>query len=227
MKISSRLLKVASLIKARESMADIGTDHGYVPIYLATNGLIKKAIAMDVNEGPLLRATQNIQKYNVSDIVSTRLSDGLAGLVEGEAESILIAGMGGLLINRILEDGLNKAKTADELILSPHSDVDAVREYVLSNGFMISDEMLIYDEGKYYFALRCVPGEETDYSEAELLYGRRNIEQRTDLFVEYLSNEEVLYTRIWENLSRSDSNDARKQAVAGRLEIIKRLLDNK
>ena len=96
MNISDRLKTVASLITAGNSVADIGTDHGYIPIYLALNDLTKKAVAMDINEGPLSRAADNIQKYNVGSCVETRISDGLCGLAENEVDTIVI-----VLINQI------------------------------------------------------------------------------------------------------------------------------
>ena len=88
MNISDRLKTVASLITAGNSVADIGTDHGYIPIYLALNDLTKKAVAMDINEGPLSRAADNIQKYNVGSCVETRISDGLCGLAENEVDTV-------------------------------------------------------------------------------------------------------------------------------------------
>ena len=112
MNLSKRLTAVARLITKGNSVADIGTDHGYIPIYMAQKGYTDKAFAMDVNEGPLQRAVDNIARYNVSDKVCTRLSDGLKGLSEGEADTIVIAGMGGLLTIRILTDGAEVAHSA-------------------------------------------------------------------------------------------------------------------
>ena len=166
MNISDRLKTVASLITAGNSVADIGTDHGYIPIYLALNDLTKKAVAMDINEGPLSRAADNIQKYNVGSCVETRISDGLCGLAENEVDTIVIAGMGGLLINRILEDNMKVALSAKEIILSPHSDVPKVREFLADNGLMVTDEVMVKDEGKYYFVLKAVKGHD-DIEERE------------------------------------------------------------
>ncbi len=86
-------------------LADVGTDHAYIPIYLMQNGVIPQAVAMDINQGPLLRATENIRRYGLTGRIETRLSDGLEKLQAGEADTILIAGMGGLLMVRILENG--------------------------------------------------------------------------------------------------------------------------
>ena len=105
MQISERLRTVAGMVSPGCRLADVGTDHAYIPIYLMQNGVIPQAVAMDINQGPLLRATENIRRYGLTGRIETRLSDGLEKLQAGEADTILIAGMGGLLMVRILETG--------------------------------------------------------------------------------------------------------------------------
>ena len=220
MNISDRLKTVASLITAGNSVADIGTDHGYIPIYLALNNLTKKAVAMDINEGPLSRAADNIQKYNVGNCVETRISDGLCGLAEDEVDTIVIAGMGGLLINRILEDNMKVALSAKEIILSPHSDVPKVREFLADNGLMVTDEVMVKDEGKYYFVLKAVKGHD-DIEERELykIYGHILFEHKDKVFYEYLINEKKKRENILEKMSES-SNSERKATLKKESELI-------
>ena len=117
MNISKRLKLVASMVSDNYSVADIGTDHGYIPIYLVLERGFSRTLAMDINEGPLLRAVENIEKYGVGDYVETRLSDGLDGLSENEAESIIIAGMGGRLVMKILSSHMDRVKHLKEIIL--------------------------------------------------------------------------------------------------------------
>ena len=105
MQLSKRLSAVASLITEGSRLADIGTDHGYVPIALVENGSIPSAVAMDVNKGPLERAQEHIREKHLEDRIKTRLSDGVKALEEGEADAVLIAGMGGMLVIRILDAG--------------------------------------------------------------------------------------------------------------------------
>ena len=105
MQISKRLRTVASFVTEGNSIADIGTDHAYVPIFLAKEGKITKALAMDIKKGPLERAKTHIQKQGLSDMIEVRLSDGLSAFQKGEAETIIISGMGGALIQKILEEG--------------------------------------------------------------------------------------------------------------------------
>ena len=96
---------VAAMVTSGGVLADVGTDHGYIPIALIQRQRIKSAIAMDINKGPLARAQDNIASARLGDYIQTRLSDGVAALGEGEADSILIAGMGGELVIHILSEG--------------------------------------------------------------------------------------------------------------------------
>ena len=112
-KLSNRLSAVASFVTDGNVLADVGTDHGYIPIYLLQEKRIKKAIAMDINAGPLQRAKEHIALYGLKDYIETRLSDGVEALMPGEADTILIAGMGGGLVMHILEDG--RARTLEEV----------------------------------------------------------------------------------------------------------------
>ena len=141
-------------------LADIGTDHGYVPIALVQEGKISKAIAMDINKGPLQRADEHIKKCGLEDMIETRLSDGVAELKENEADTILIAGMGGELVIQILSDGEAVCKKAKELVLQPQSDIDHVRRYLRENNYRIVDEDMVCEDGKYYPMMKVVPVEE-------------------------------------------------------------------
>ena len=117
MKLSKRMQRLASLVAGGNRLADVGTDHGYIPIALIEEGRIPGAIAMDVNQGPLLRAEAHIREFGLSTYIETRRSDGLAGLAPGEADTVLIAGMGGRLTVRILEEGGHCLGAVKELIL--------------------------------------------------------------------------------------------------------------
>lgn len=138
-------------------LADVGTDHAYIPIYLVQNGTVPQAIAMDINRGPLLRAEENIRRYGLEAHIETRLSDGLEKLQAAEADTILIAGMGGLLVVRILENGRDVLKGCRELVLQPQSEIRSVRAWLEETGWKIDREDLIFEEGKYYPMLHAVP----------------------------------------------------------------------
>ena len=147
---------VAAMVTSGGVLADVGTDHVYIPIALIQRQKIKSAIAMDINKGPLARAQDNIASARLGDYIQTRLSDGVAALGEGEADSILIAGMGGELVIHILSEGEKVCKAASELILQPQSDIRKVREYLRLHHYKIVDEDMICEDGKYYPMMRVI-----------------------------------------------------------------------
>ena len=159
MKLSGRMRAVAGLVRVCGVLADVGTDHGYVPIALVAERKVRCAIAMDIKEGPLSRARKNIADSRMEDRIKTRLSDGVSALAAGEADSILIAGMGGRLVVHILASGAAVCRSAEELILQPQSDLRRVREYLRQNGYRIAEEDMVWEDGKYYPMLRALPGE--------------------------------------------------------------------
>lgn len=222
LKLSKRLSAVADMITKGSSVADVGTDHGYIPIYLALNGLCPHSVAMDINEGPLERAKENIIAYGVEDRVSTRLCDGLSGLEAGETDTIVIAGMGGLLTVRILENAVDKAHAAKELVLSPHSDADVVRAYLARNSFVIADESIVKEDGKFYFVIRAVNGNASVYRGAALHYGLHLLKRRDAVLKEYLGRELALREKIIENLqSNSADGNGRIAQIKDEITIIK------
>ena len=143
MQLSERLQAVAVFVTPQSRLADVGTDHAYVPIYLAEKKLISRAIAMDVVDGPLQRARENIAAHRLETVIETRKSDGLEALKPGEADTVVIAGMGGLLICRILVQGREAAATVREWVLEPQSDTDKVRQYLLDHAYTIRDEHMV------------------------------------------------------------------------------------
>lgn len=149
-KMSERLLSVASLVTPGSRTADIGTDHGYVPVYLVENRIVSSAIAMDLRKGPLARAQETVNGAGLSDRIELRLSDGLEKLKPGEADTAVIAGMGGMLICRILTAHPATTASLKELVLEPQSEVDRVRRLLSEIGFAITDERMIFEDGKYY-----------------------------------------------------------------------------
>ena len=140
MELSNRLETIASFVTEGYVVADIGTDHGYIPIYLTSNGNCPRAYAMDVNKEPLSRAKTHIEEENAGEVVSCILSDGLHELPQDDVDSIVIAGMGGDLVVRILEQDFDKLANVKELILSPQSHLERVRHFLNDHGFRILEE---------------------------------------------------------------------------------------
>lgn len=188
MRLSKRLGRVAANVQSGGVVADIGCDHGFTSIYLMQQGQARAAIAMDVNEGPLERAAAHVEQYGMGDRIQVRLSDGMEKLVPGEADTILISGLGGALMARILEQGRNVVAEAKELVLSPQSEIFLVRRMIHKLGYAIAHEEMVEDQGKHYVIIRAVPGRES-YGEEEYLYGRRLMQERDQVFREYLLRE--------------------------------------
>ena len=159
MQLSKRLESVSSLVTPGFRVADIGTDHGYIPLWLIRQGVIPGAIAMDIHKGPLQRAKENIRAYELEEKIETRLSDGLGELRPGEADCVVIAGMGGSLVIKILKEGAEVLRTVRELVLQPQSDMEKVRRFLQKEEYRITSEKMILEDGKFYPMMRVVPGE--------------------------------------------------------------------
>ena len=155
MQLSKRLQTVAHLVHSGGVVADIGCDHGFTIIYLVMNQLASAGIAMDVADGPLMRAKEHIHQYGLDNRIALRKSDDLQQLVEGEADTILISGIGGALMERILREFPHVTQSAKELVLSPQSEIYKVRHALHDLGFVIAQEEMVFDQGKYYTIIRC------------------------------------------------------------------------
>ena len=138
-------------------LADIGTDHAYIPIFLVEEGRVPSAVAMDINRGPLDRARENIMESGQEDKIQIRISDGFSALEEGEADAAVLAGMGGGLTIRILREGADVVRTLKECILQPQSEIEKVRAFLLAEGFSFTDEDMVEEDGKYYPIIKVTP----------------------------------------------------------------------
>lgn len=147
-KLSDRLQKIADFIEPGESVADIGTDHGFLPIALWDQGKSPHVILSDINSGPLEKARFNINKHFPDKEFDIRIGSGIRTIRHAEVDDVVIAGMGGLLIAEILGDDLEKSKSYRKLILQPRNAQNKLRAWMLENGFTISDEVLVR-ERKY------------------------------------------------------------------------------
>lgn len=147
-KLSLRLSSVAALVKQDAAIADIGTDHGYIPVYLAENNIIKSAVASDINEGPLNSCKNLVKKCSLENVIKTTLSNGLDSLDENDFDTIIIAGMGGELIADILSR--HSYVKEKHLILQPMTHPECVRKFLFDNGFEIENDLVVPD-GKHHY----------------------------------------------------------------------------
>lgn len=161
--ISERLKCVASLVNKGARVADIGTDHAYLPIYLVQNGISNKVYACDVRKEPLRRAKLHIDEYGLSDKITTQLCDGLKGINKGDVDTVTICGMGGKLMKNILKAGIDKLGDNTQLVLSAQSELRDFRKYLLETGIDIKSEHMLLEDGKYYFIFNCVYNTQDEY----------------------------------------------------------------
>lgn len=217
--ISKRLSAIAALVTRGNRLADIGCDHGYLPIYLVQQSYIPGAIAMDVKRGPLSRAREHIQAYGLLDYIECRLSDGLEALKPGEAQTIVIAGMGGTLMEGILSRGAEQLAAASEIILQPQSNVEHFRRFLRELPFVAAGEDMVEEEGKYYPILRMVPGTPgEDWQEAEYRYGKHLLEARNPVLKSYLSRERQRLEKLETDLQAAGTCEAGKRLLQVRRE---------
>ena len=210
LRMSKRLITVAELLRGAdvETVADVGCDHGYVSIYLVQKNIAKRSVAMDLREGPLSSARENVISFHMEDKIKLRLSDGLAGLKKDEADGLVIAGMGGRLMIDILNKGRVKELGIKTAVLQPQSDIDVFRDYLDEQGFAVVDERVVFDEGKYYFPMRVrIDGAlEGSFEKPDLpddvikKFGRLNLLRKDPCLLEYLNHGREVAGSILEKL---------------------------
>lgn len=216
MQLSLRLSAIAEMVTEGNRLVDVGCDHGYLPVNLIQKQKIPSAIAADVGKGPLSRAQEHIEQYGLGKYIETRLSDGLREIREGEGDTLVIAGMGGPLMERILTDGKEVLRSFKELILQPQSDIGHVRRFLFANGYQIMEENSVLEDGKFYFIMKAAAGIKVPvWKDEELEFGKLLLEKRHPVLRQYLERELRIRDQILERL-RDESREAavrRKEEV--------------
>ena len=209
--LSKRLLAAAGMVTKGNIVADIGCDHAYTSIYLCQAGIAPKVIAMDVNKGPLVGARAHVEEAGLASQITIRLSDGLQKLTPGEADTVLLCGMGGLLMIKILSDYPEATASLKELVLQPQSEVGEVRMFLHKQGYEITEEHMLKEDGKFYVMMRAVKSAvpEAYETECDYLYGKLLIEEKNEVLLEYLEREQRLRTDVLAALSGQDTENAR------------------
>lgn len=213
MELSRRLQAVASLVTDGHRVADIGTDHAYIPIALVREGRISRAVAMDVREGPLTKAREHVEQSGLADQIELRLSDGFEKLRPFEADTAVLAGMGGQLMIRILKEYEEITLGLKECVLQPQSEIAKVRAFLLREGFLFLREEMVKDDGKYYPMIKAAVPEArsgaqeaekqdsaSEWEETELRYGKLLLEMRHPVLREYLDREMAIRRQILRGL---------------------------
>ncbi len=221
--LSPRLNVIANKVLNNACVVDIGTDHAYIPIYLVKKGISSFAIASDVRKGPISKALNNVRKYGLDDKISVRLGNGLKSVAIGEVDTIIVAGMGGMLICDILSESIELLKTIKRIILQPMTGIEDVRGWLSKNDFKIIDEELVKDAGTIYTVIVAERG--TDIIKDDIYYyiGERLIEKRDPFLKELLINRINELEKIIFELGDKTSKNAinRKSECIGRIERYK------
>lgn len=190
-------------------LADIGCDHAYVAIEAVRRGRAARALACDVRKGPLQQAAEHILCAGLAGKIETRLSDGLEKVAPGEADTVVIAGMGGPLMERILQGRLGDFA---HFVLSPQSEIPHFRRFLLAEGMQIDEETMLIDEGKYYVILNvsqradAAASDSMYVTEEDFLYGGRLLRRLDPVLKSFLEKEKTRYEGI---LRQTDSLEVR------------------
>lgn len=225
--LDQRLKKVVSYIPQGAVLADIGSDHAFVPCYCIQQGLVERAIAGEVNVGPMEAAQGQVALVQLDEQIEVRLGSGLTVLTPGEVTAVTIAGMGGTLIATILEEGKAHLSGEERLILQPNVDAVDVRKWLLEHGYALLSEAIVKENGKIYEILVAEKGEEMIYAEDadirkwELLFGPQLMREKAPAFIEKWQTEQQKRQFILEQMQRGNDSELLKEKIT----TIRRLIE--
>jgi len=215
----NRIEAIKSMVSKCDTVADIGTDHGYVAEMLLNDNTANKVIATDLNKGPLKRAIEYLTSKNLDKQCDFRLGSGLVILKEKEADCIVIAGMGGELIRDILDDSKNVTLGTKQLVLQPMTAADKLRKYLYENNYIIEDELIIKELHHYYFIIKAIPPSndidnkgklkvknEIFYEISEHLLKKRDV-----IIGEYINKVVSTNNSIIHNLEKQNNNNYKEK----------------
>ena len=210
MKLTERLEVIASFVDKGKTVADIGTDHGYLSAYLIEENISQRVIATDVNEKPLQKAINHIIEHELGEDIETRLGNGLEPIAQGEVDICIIAGMGGHLIANIMEDSKAVSKTIDTFILQPMTGEEELREYLYKNNYTIINEKLAKEGKRYYHILKVIHGSDKLNDDINLEIGSKLIENKDELLGELLEKKIETINGIMNKLVMQESENSKK-----------------
>ena len=212
--LSDRLQNVVEFVTPGLCVADIGCDHGYLSIYLMEHKLASHVIAMDINQGPLARAKENIQSAGLSTYIETRLSDGLEKLTPGEADCLIMAGMGGRLMIDILSKYPEVCEMAREIILQPQSEIAKVRHFLEDSHYLIISESMVYEDEKYYPMMKVIHGEMHLKRPVYYKYGKILLHEENPVLHQFLIQEKKYYVNLYKELACQDPTEKIRERIA-------------
>lgn len=226
-KLSKRLETVASYVPEGAILADIGSDHAYLPCYLILEGTIKKAIAGEVVKGPYDTAKAHVQQLKLHNFIDVRLADGLEAIdVKDQVDTITIAGMGGPLIVSILEKSPEKLQTVKRLILQPNIHAKVIRQWAINNHWSIIDETILEEDNKIYEILVLERGD-MSLTEVEMLLGKHLIEKKSTVFQKKWKMELENWKRVLTSLEKADQTEdilQKKTEIKQKIKLVEEVL---
>ena len=194
-KLSKRLSCAASFVRKGDLIADVGTDHAYLPIYLCVQGMIRGAVVSDINEGPIERATKNIAEFSCQKNIQPVLCDGLSKIGEYSPDSVFILGMGGELIVNIISSAEWVKEKRVRLVMQAMTHPEILREYLIKNGFEIIDEAIVEDSKIYQVTVAEYSGVISDANILELRFGKINLLRRESVLLDALERERKILAK--------------------------------
>lgn len=226
--LSKRLKKIAAYLPKGSYFADIGSDHAYLPCYVCLHDPTAKAIAGEVNEGPYLSAQKTVETYGLTEQIEVRLGDGLTVIQEDPITEVVIAGMGGQLIRRILTDGEDKLQTVKRVIVQPNIAAHLLREWFHDRQMTIVAEELIEENDHIY---EIIVAEKTHpyipLTEKECLFGPHLLKEKSAVFKKKWRREQQNYKRIIKQMAQASQPDQEKiQAFQKELQWIEEVLQD-
>lgn len=223
--LSPRLAALAAQVPQGALLADVGTDHAYLPAWLLLAGQIRGAVATDINEGPLQRGRETARAYGVEEGIAFRRCDGLAGVAQGEADTVAIAGMGGDLIAKILA-AAPWTRRGVTLLLQPMSAQEVLRRWLTENGYVISRETLAREGRKRYTILTAAGGQSQPYTPGQLWAGCQRQGEADPERLAYLEDLIARRRRALAGMERSAAPDpaalTAQRALVAELEEMKK-----
>lgn len=222
-KLTSRLETIASLVTKGSKVADIGTDHGYIPVHLLKNNIVPFAILADINKGPLDNGKRFVKWNNLLDKVDFRLGSGIDVLHQGEVDEVIIAGMGGILISDILENKKEVAHRLKKLILQPMQAQNKLRMYLLENGYEIIDEVLVREDFRIYEIIVAEYTGKFSEVENEIYFevGEKLVQKRDPLLKDFVDKKLKSYKDVLDHLENIDSESIEQKKNETRAKIAK------
>jgi tRNA (adenine22-N1)-methyltransferase len=225
--LSKRLKTAADFVKPAQNILDIGSDHAYLPIYLLQQGKVSKAIAGEVVSGPYHKAIEQVTKYQLEDKIDVRLGDGFEVLEEKDSiGTIFICGMGGLLISKIIQEGLNQNKISPSvrLVLQANNEERHLRNLLMENHFEIVGEEIVKENNKIYEIIVAeYTKEKTNYSTEELIFGPKLLSKQSPLFIEKWRQELSNNQRILRQLEKT-KNTQKKETLKKKNKLIEKVI---